>query len=286
MSIEKRLLKIILPHFESSQQRQGQDACELSLEASATELRTTISSLEVEAGVQSMNLKEKGNNGLSEFEKAIGNILVSFIDATVSAETSSDIQESIDRVLSLISAFGIPYSKAVADIIVSRALEFSDVLLERVRGHACLLLGKIVATLTKLRDNKKVDDEWIEEQLGAVEEALTPRLQDKAQAVRSHAIKAAGAFFLIPEDVETYEGLLDGLLWNMAHDPSVSCRIMAVQSVPVNSTTMNSLIARVRDIKSKVRSEALQVLCRNAQAVAEMADAQFVELIRSGLTKR
>lgn len=279
-------MKIILPHFESSQQRQGQDACELSLEASATELRTNISALELTAGVQRLKLKEKDDDSLSEFEEAIGNILVSFIDATVSAESTSDLQDSIDRVLSLIAAFGMSYSTDVADIIVARALEFSDVLLERVRGHACLLLGKIAATLMKSREDKKVDDEWIEEQLVALEEALTPRLQDKAQSVRSHAIKAAGAFFLTAEDVDTYEDLLDALIWNMAHDPSVSCRIVAVQSVPVNATTMDSLIARVRDIKSKVRAEALQVLCNNSQAVTEMSESQFVELIRSGLTKR
>ena len=286
MAIQDKLLKILLPHFQSSQQQQGQDASELSLESSARELRTKLASFEVTEGIQRMNLKEKGDGDLSAFEEAIGSILVSFIDTAVAADSTSETQDSINRILSLIASFGISYSMGVAEMIVSRALEFSDVLLERVRGHACQLLGKIAATLMSLREDKKVDEEWIAQQLGAVEEALTQRLQDKAQAVRCHAIKACGSFFLIPDDEDYFEDLLGGLLWNMAHDPSVTCRVVAVQSVPVSAATIDCLIARVRDVKSKVRAEALQVLGKKASFVTEMTETQVVELIRSGLSKR
>lgn len=287
MTFEEKLLKVILHHFELYQARQEQAGYVLSPEASAKELRSKVASLEVTSGVLKLNVNDGNNEEMPELEEAVGNIVLSFIDATVAANITSDLQGSIDRVLSLVAAFGISYSINVANLILSRALEFSEVLLERVRGHACILLGKIADTLMKSRSDKKFDEAWIDGKLGAVGEALFNRLQDKGQSVRCHALKAAGNFFAATnEDVEAYEELLDALLWNMAHDPAVSCRVMAVQIVAVNSVTMDALIARVRDVKSKVRAEALQVLYKNSQAVPNMTESQLVELIRSGLTNR
>ena len=116
-------------------------------------------------------------------------------------------------------------------------------------------------------------------------DTLLPRLQDKSQAVRCHAIKAVGYFFTTEEDVEGYDEALEALLWNLAHDPSVSNRIMAVQVAPVHSSTLDALTVRVRDVKAKVRTEALEVL-RTKVSVKDLSDGKIVELIRSGLTNR
>ncbi|CAB9508485.1 Non-SMC condensin I complex subunit G [Seminavis robusta] len=295
--LEKELRKVLLPHFESYQ-KQGQldEACELSVDASAKQLMTKLQQLEVSTRLESLTLNNKNDDEEepSDFEEALGRELVQYIDATVSTEASSDLQDCVDRVLSLSAAIAIPFTSSqdqhhVGSMVLSRALDYSVVLLERVRGHGCLLLGKLVTSLKKLQlektDNTNIL-EWIDESLVAVEETLEPRLQDKAQMVRSHAIKAAGAFFVTPDDEEAHSDILEAMMWNMAHDPSVNNRIVAVQCTPANPTTMDELIARVRDIKPKVRAEALTVLAKKTQGISHLTEAQMVDLIRFGLTER
>jgi hypothetical protein len=298
MAIHDAILNALLPHFEA-QQRQGQDGrCHLSLEARATQLKNEIAHLELAEAVENLSLTSTaapGNNNnvqhSSEVEEEIGAILVQFIDATVSTETTSDFQESVDRVMALVATFGVRYSTQVADMVISRAVEFSTVLLERIRGHACILLGKIAKALLDLRksaaiaarDNSDID--WAEANLELIQDALLPRLQDKGQAVRCQAIDAVGNFFTVPEDAETYGEILDALLWNLAHDPSVSNRIIAVQSVPVNEKTTDYIIARIRDVKPKVRAEALNTLGTKAKA-SNMTESQIVGVVQSGCSNR
>jgi hypothetical protein len=289
MTLHDDLLKVILPHFEAYQRQGQEEACELSLEASAKQLRTKILSLELCTGLEKVNLNdanEENTQEPSEIEKAMEDLLVGFIDASVATEATSDLQDSVDRVLSLIAAFGVSFSIPVGAAVISRSIQFSAVLLERVRGHACILLGKIVASLKKLKETGKGHHAWIEESLVDVEEALLARLQDKGQAVRCHAIKAAGNFFLGPEDEEVHNAILEAMLWNMAHDPSVNNRIVAARSAPVSAATMDALIARVRDIKPKVRVAALSALGQATTFISVATQAQIVDLIRSGLTNR
>jgi len=310
MTIQDELLKILVPHFEEYQQQGQDEEYSLSLDASATKLKTKIASLELTLGVENLTLegnKGKGKKGKtnqeqpppssSEVEEELGKVLVQFIDATVASDATSDLADPVDRVLSLIAAFGVAYSMDVASVILDRAVEYSTVLLERVRGHACILLGKIATALMKQRkkattnkDGGNTDDQdFAEESLDIVLESLIPRLQDKSQSVRCHAIGASGAFFEASNDnaVETYEALLEAMLWNLVHDPSVSNRITAVQSVPIHPTaTMDYLIDRVRDVKAKVRVEALEVLRKKAFSITEMTEGQLVQLIQSGFTNR
>lgn len=284
-------MNTILPHFQS-QQRQGQDDGQhhLSLEARVRELKKGLASLELGEAVGSLTLADNNEDvGVSELEEEIGNLLVHFIDATVASDATSDLQESVDRVMALIAAFGITYSTEVATKIMERAMEFSTVLLERIRGHACVLLGKIAKTLLEMKRNKKnteEDLEWIEDCLEQVLEALVPRLQDKGQAVRCHAITAVGNVFATAEDVENYETVLEALMWSVSHDPSVSNRIAAVQSVPVNEKTLDVIISRVRDVKPKVRAEALHALRTKVEDATELSEQQIVDLIQYGFTDR
>ena len=286
VALQDELLKVLLPHFEESQQ-QGQEErkYELSLEASVTQLKTKIAALEMEAGVDRLTLDNNNNEEeeeLSPLEVYLGDILVSFVDAAVSTDATSDLQESIDRVLALVAGLAVAYSSEVTSMVLVRAVEFSTVLLERVRGHACVLLGKLVASM---KNSGQQEDEDTEANLNQLLDTLLPRLQDKSQAVRCHAIKAVGCFFTTTKDIETYDEALEALLWNLAHDPSVSNRITAVQVIPVHPNTLDSLTGRVRDVKAKVRSEALEVL-RSKASVKDMNEGQMVELIRSGLTNR
>lgn len=291
VALQDDLLKILLPHFEEYQQQGQQEErkYELSVEASVTQLKTKIAALEMEAGVDRLTLDSNNNNknnnndeDLSPLEVYLGDILVSFVDAAVATDATSDLQESVDRVLTLVAALAVAYSAEVTSMVLTRAVEFSTVLLERVRGHACLLLGKLVASL---KTTPGEEDEDSVANMNQIHDTLLPRLQDKSQAVRCHAIKAVGCFFSSTEDIEQYDEALEALLWNLAHDPSVSNRIAAVQVVPVHTNTLDALTFRVRDVKAKVRSEALEVL-RTKASVKDMSDGQLVELIRSGLTNR
>lgn len=286
MTTQDALLKVILPYFEA-QQRQGQDGrCLLSLEARVSQLKDQLSTLELGEAVENLSLDDSTERK-SELEQQVGTLLVQLIDISIAIDSRSDMQEPLSSVMALIAAFAMSYSTAVADMVISRAIEYSTVLLERIRGHSCILLGTIAYTLAEMQGKKDSGkDEWIEMNLWLVIEALMPRLQDKGQAVRFHAIKAAGNFFSAMEKLEAYEEMLDAMLWSVAHDPSVSNRVMAVQSVPVNSKTLDVIVARVRDVKPKVRAEALYALSSKSEAVTEMTEQQLVDLIQSGFTSR
>jgi len=299
MSLQDDIIKVLLPHFEALQE----GSVELSLEASVTQLKTKLATLEAQSGLEDLNLHhqqqkgddEKGDEELSSpFEVSLGNALLKFLNATTDAEATADLAETVDAFLNLIASLAVSYeSNQVTTMVLTRALEFSESLLERVRAHACVFLGKMVAALksSESKNNKKkcvpqTENTTTRDSLKEILDALFPLLQDKNQAVRCHAIKAIGYFFTTSDDIDTYKVALEVLLWSLAHDPSVSNRIAAIHSLPVHTkTTLDYLIARVRDIKAKVRVEALEVL-RSKADVKDMSESQMMELIRSGLTNR
>lgn len=295
--LQTTLSIILLPHFEA-QQRQGQDdeRIHLSLGARVRQIQNELSALELTTGVTNINLNNNNDdNNRNEIETEISAILLQYIDAAIGADVSTDMQDSIDRVLELAAAFSISYSQNVGTVVLARAVEFSSVLLERVRGHACKLLGYVIFRLMEHKINNKDNDEWIEAALTTAQETLLPRLTDKSQSVRQHAIAAAANFFIENsnsnnnKDLSVHQkSVLEALLWNLAHDPSVSNRIEAVDSVPLtDEETMNAMIARVREIKVKVRTQALYVLrTKVADPITQLTEFQRVELLQAGLTNR
>jgi HEAT repeat protein len=124
--------------------------------------------------------------------------------------------------------------------LMELAADASLALSDSVRAAACCLLGSLNTLVAG--------------------EALIPRLTDKAITVRAAAIDAAG-HILESATIEENDGLLDALLWNVWHDPSVPNRVAAIQALPPTSPEVwDHVIARLRDVKEKVRVAAMGVL--------------------------
>jgi hypothetical protein len=135
-------------------------------------------------------------------------------------------------------------------------------------------------------------------------ESLVPRCTDKSQAVRNVAIRVSRYGFLAeplrsvstgeginavlppPEDYFFYSDDLEDSLGNaMAHDSSYANRAAATSAIPLHQDSLLLLVDRVRDVKVKVRTEALSVLKDDAPFEA-LTTEQQIDILSSGLTDR
>jgi hypothetical protein len=72
----------------------------------------------------------------------------------------------------------------------------------------------------------------------------------------------------------------------LQHDPSVTNRVAALDSIPVTLQTMDVILARVRDVKSKVRVAAVTTLRSKLGDLRQWEAEQCAELVEAGLTDR
>jgi hypothetical protein len=261
--------------------------------------------------------------------------LLLFVDASMASAVDDDVVSS--RVFGLTSAVacslvvnGNKSLQAVQEVL-ERAKEWSEVLLDRIRTSACVLmaslatqLGGLLRQLTKQSDNDaQVED--ILTLLQSMERTLLFRLTDKTQGVRQAAIRATGELLAASsqhkpstaneaakedkgdsdeeedsddddeeeeddDDDEEEESntnqALEGLLWSMWHDPSIANRIEAIDAVPISLETVDHIVARIRDVKEKVRIAALDVLRTKVEPRVHMAEEHFCDVIQHGLTER
>eukprot|EP00536_Pseudo-nitzschia_multiseries_P012519 jgi/Psemu1/260684/estExt_Genewise1Plus.C_4820028 len=231
-------------------------------------------------------------------------LLIKYTDAALCTEITADNRVAVRRVFHLIAAVACGLSsdngEAIREVL-DRAQLFSTVLSEKIRSQACILLGRVashlgaVLTRHQKKNKSKDESESFRDGLAAIETFLVPRLTDKSQIVRQSAIQASGMWFgsraATKDTTEDAPGaeLLEGLLWSMWHDPSVANRAEAVQAVPIDSAeTLDHVIARIHDVKEKVRVAAidslrLKVDPRNREI---MTEEHFRDIARHGLTER
>jgi hypothetical protein len=275
---------------------------------------------------QKQGIKSSNNQSSAIIDTVVATLLVKYIDACMAMDPAAleDCDEDwnsgesvVDRVLDLVAALAVVRGEATTNKVLERILEFSSVLLERVRIRACDALGRIGYSLVWIMKNGNQSyQEWAAESLYDVKEGLVPRLTEKSKAVRNSAICATGNVFVgydMPEttrngdvegvipgtadQLEIVQDLLETLLWNLWHDPSPDNRIAAIEAVPLHlqgnddhseltSETVGHVLVRIRDVKEKVRVQAVQTLQRKVDPISGMTADQRCELIRSGLAGR
>jgi condensin complex subunit 3 len=237
-------------------------------------------------------------------------LLVKYVDTALTLEINTENKDVVRRVFDLVSALACGLSSESDEAsctIIDRVELFSTVISERLRTQACTLLGCFASHLIALsiRCIKKKTFSQTKDYLAAnfsrIEKLLLPRLIDKSQSVRQGAIQAAGMLFgtfkiltSVNSSDEISEltscpALLEGLLWSMWHDPSVANRVEAIQAVPIDSAeTLDHVIARIRDVKEKVRNAAINALRYKVDPRRRdiMTEEHFRDIVRSGLTER
>lgn len=276
--IEEELSKLLLKHFEEHQL--DEDSLSYSSAARVAAIRKKLSVMTLNSEVSSLSLKQRNNSNCHDIDDKIQSILLHYVDKIMDADVTNGTQEPIERVMDLVSALVVTCSEEVAEAIVARTIQFSTVLLERVRNQASIFMGYLALHFSER------EEEWALEWFEALKDAIIPRLTDKSQSVRNSAIRAAGKFFLLQNDKVESEDLLEMLLWNLWHDPSVANRAAALEAIPVTQQTVDHIVTRIRDVKEKVRIQAIEILRNKVDPCVHMTPHHFSEILRCGLSAR
>lgn len=301
-STARTIQELVIKHFNEYQQgdddvslskkRRGGVTTDASVEARAAVLQNELNAL-ILASNESNNDEDSLDDDLDSPVFQITAAVLQCVDAAMAAEISKDSSDSIDSILQLAACLAAAGNAHLPKALVARAVQFSAVIMERVRTQACKLLGMCVQHLNSSNEEEKTnnDDEdsdsstWKDECIDVASRAIRSRLTDKSQAVRNAAICACEFFFSEAEIIDVDVDLLDALLWNLSHDPSAANRISALQSIPITEDTANAIIDRVRDVKVKVRVEALNAL-RSKVSINTLSSEQYAQVVRSTLTDR
>lgn len=257
-----------------------------SIESHIGSLKGELQTLELSSDFKKVSLRQKECTS-PDLQNELIATLLRCIDAAMATEVSNDSIESISAIFELVAA-AVSFGNPVAKAVLARSLQFTDVVMERVRTNACKILGLCVEVIVSISDNNETlffldhdrDEDWKVKFLEAAKDGLLPRLTDKSQAVRNAAIVACGAF-----GDDMHDETLQSLLWSLNHDPSPANRSAAIASVPCNSDSIDHLIERARDTKVKVRVDALNAL-RTKMNVCDMTADNFCRLIHTGVTDR
>lgn len=134
------------------------------------------------------------------------------------------------------------------------------------------------------------------ERLDSIQQAILPRFTDKAIAVRCAVVKACFASSNIESNpLCTDPDILQAVQWIVQHDPSPINRMIAIQHVPINRTTIEYLIPRIRDTKMNVRIAAIHALSKAVDhtVVDDSDPLEFIfpsrhiaEIVTTGYTDR
>jgi condensin complex subunit 3 len=319
MSIEETIKNYVQQQFEEFQLAEVDEGSEIAASsriAASIEKNVHIIALNDAMKKIGLNQKQASDDGESSTSSSIDSstflipLLVKYIDAALTMEINVDNKHVVRRVFDLVSALACGLSSKsneVIHLIIDRVQIFSTVISERLRSQACTMLGCfashliVLSMLCKKKNSVRHEKEYLRESLSMIEKLLLPRLTDKSQSVRHRAIQATGMLFGTSKSVSTVtssnpttEGvsspaLLEGLLWSMWHDPSVANRVEAIQAVPIDSAeTLDHVIARIRDVKEKVRNAAINALRFKVDPRRRdiMTEEHFRDIVRSGLTER
>lgn len=158
-----------------------------------------------------------------------------------------------------------------------------------IRTKACNFFGYQLAYLFSWRSSAL---SFKEAALEKIFKLVNPRLLDKSQSVRLAATNACGAISAsnLSPDLTTLipDYLINSLMKSSQHDSSFAIRAAALKSLPINEDTLPVVLGRVRDVKEKVRMEALTVLrtSKEADVVKDLNVEDRIEVLRNGLSKR
>lgn len=242
----------------------------------ATELSETFSNIDLD--------RESGTTRPLPAE--VTSTLLHCLDCAIAKEVSPLTEDSILLTVELVAFFGCTFSPLTAKAVIERAVQFSRVSLDRVRSQACHILGMCANALALEESLQHGEEEfshggdfehWEKERLQTVKNALLPRLLDKSQSVRYEAIRACGA-------LATDQEMQGTLLWSLMHDPSATNREGVLNQIAVNESTVDHVIARLRDVKESAQIAAVGAL--DKISFWDLSPSQISSIVRAGLTER
>jgi hypothetical protein len=272
------VFEILRSHCEDHQESRGDDRS-LSVERRAAKIVEEIEEYGLATQMQRVALDTSDGN--CTFEQEVADQLIHFLECSLYSlvHTDSDSKEAVKAVLELLAIVSVSNS-LICKPVIERAVQLSEAKLDSVRAAVCQFIGWVVGKIMSL-STKKIAQ--FNDVLDSASQMLLPRMTDKSQSVRLSAIKTSAHFFT--KDA-TDPDILQSLLWCMQHDTSVANRVAATESVPINLETIDYVIQRIRDIKSKVRVAALQSIRMNCNDLSLLDPTQCASLLQAGYTER
>jgi hypothetical protein len=299
--VTSSILDVLAPHWEVFQQLAAKSSKDNDAKWKQKDLsivQSTVSS--IRRDVHSFYKDTYTNNKKSIIqEAAIKTCLIHFFDCSIAAvlgvdntviddenivHTKSTIsKEAIGRILQLTAAVTASDLISVPTCyeILQHAAQFAVVIVsENVRAAVCQWIGYLVQFIVKRESSSTYNDV-----LDMASQTLIPCFTDKSQIVRMTAIQGGANFF---EGNDTTDpDILQAMLWALQHDPSLVNRYAACQSLPLNLETIDYILARIRDVKPKVRCMALERLQHAFLSSASILDPpQAAAAVVTGWTKR
>ena len=280
---------VLSRHFDEHQRFSGRRS--LPIDARVAQLYGDIDELGLNAKLESVTLSDDNDDDNHDevvhgVNAVIAQTLIHFLECSLATEVSSDSKESVEAIQELVGAVAARRAEVARSLLNDRLVDLTTVLLERVRSSACRCIGW---TVKYLFENDQMKKEDLEALLDTASQSLVPRFTDKAQSVRQAAIEASRFFFCkfgqAQEEMDDPD-IRQSLQWSLQHDPSVTNRVAALESLPVTLQTMDIVLTRVRDVKSKVRVAAVKALQDNVADLEKWEAEQCAELIESGWTDR
>ena len=308
MDIEETINNYVQQQFQAFQVAEVDEGSEIAASSRmATSIERNVRVIALNDAMKRVDLESSTHSSV-DVGAFLVPLLVKYIDAVITMEIDAKNKIVVSRVFDLVSALACCLKSSKGDeailTVINRVETFLTVGLERLRSQACTMLGCMASHLFALSiqcKKKNIEKNYLNENISMIEKLLLPRLTDRSQSVRHKAIQAAGMLFGTPKLVSTVTSstsktedssnlaLLEGLLWSMWHDPSVANRVEAIQAVPIESAeTLDHIIARIRDVKEKVRNAAINALYTKVDPRRRdiMTEEHFRDIVRSGLTER
>lgn len=272
------VFEILRSHCEEHQESVGDDRS-LSVERRAIKVVKEIQEHCLASQMQRVGLCS--SEGEASFEKDIAQQLIDFVECSLYSllETDNESKDAVRAVLELLAAVSVSDALVCAPV-VERAVQLSDAKLDSIRAAVCQFIGCVVGKIMSL-PKKRIPS--FNNVLDQASQMLIPRMTDKSQSVRLAAIQSSVHFF---SDDATDPDILQSLLWCMQHDTSVANRVAATECVPINLETIDYVIQRIRDTKSKVRVAALQAIRNKCKDLSLLDPAQCASLVQTGFTER
>ena len=283
--VEEEIKTVLVRHFDEHQRSSGRRL--LPIEAQVAQIYDEINQIELQAKVEGVSLSDDSAGTVDAVDEVISSVLIHFLECSLVTEVTKDTNESIEAIQELVSAVAAQRVQVARSLLQARIIPLTVVLLERIRSAACHCIG---STVKYLFENEKMNKEDLESLLDMSSQALLPRFTDKAQSVRQAAIEASHFFFRraigqVEEEIDDPD-IRQSLQWSLQHDPSVTNRVAALESLPVTLQTVDVILTRVRDVKAKVRVAAVKNLRTKLPDLRKWEAEQCAELIESGWTER
>lgn len=234
---------------------------------------SSSSNLKKNNNLKKKDLEDENNSNLNEVNE-VNEIIQKCYDKILSY---SKKESSVDLVIDFYSGYvkNLIQNENNFEININYLLKRSESLDKVVRFRSCQTISTIFNLIT---EDIEIDiNLW-----DNISTRLLPRLCDKCPTVRIWAVNALKDF---QKPQESNDLIITEYLRLLESDPSKDVRLAVIECLCLCPNTLNSLLNRLRDVKSEVRMKVIEQLIKSVEA-GHLTSKQIVLFVRHSLCDR